>query len=181
MSDQNQPPGGSQPPGQQPPGQQPQGGYPPPGGYQPPGGGYPPPGGYPGQPPGGYGAPAQQPRGGSGLAATALVLGILALLFSWTVVGGVLLGLPAVVLGLVASGRAKRGRARGRGLAIGGIITGILGVVGAIVVIALGVSFLNSDTGQNLRDCLEAAGGDQAAVDQCEQQFRDQIEDRFGG
>ena len=80
--------------------------------------------GYGQQP--GYGqAP---PRGGSGLAVAALILGILALITFWTVIGGVVLGLVAVILGFIARSKAKHG-AGGGGMALGGLITGLLGIV----------------------------------------------------
>jgi hypothetical protein len=61
------------------------------------------------------GQPYQTQRAGAGLAIAALVLGILALLLSWTILGGVVLGLLAIILGWVASRRARRGLASGRG------------------------------------------------------------------
>ncbi len=109
------------------------------------------------------------------MAVTALVLGLIALIGSVTVVVGILFGLIAIILGFIASGKAKRGQGGGRGMAIAGIITGMLGVVVAIGLIALGASLLNSDTGQNLRDCLQDAGSDQAAIDECERDFQDDL------
>jgi hypothetical protein len=131
-----------------------------------------------------YAAQYQQgppPKRGKGLAISALVLGILALLLSWTVLGGILFGLIAVVLGLVASSKAKKGRAGGRGMAIAGIVLGVVGIVIAGALIALGASFLNSEEGQRLQDCLDEAGQDQAAIEQCNDRFGDDLMDRFGG
>jgi hypothetical protein len=113
------------------------------------------------------------------MAIAALILGALALLSSWTLIGGILLGLAAVVLGFIASGRAKRGQGSGRGMAITGIILGLLGLAAAIALIVGAVTFLNSDTGQELQDCLDRAGSDQAAIDSCERRFEDDIMDRF--
>ncbi len=64
---------------------------------------------YPGQL--GY---APEPQKSNALAITALVLGILALLSFWTLVGGYLLGAVAIVVGIVALRRANSGRAGGR-------------------------------------------------------------------
>ena len=122
----------------------------------------------------GYGYPQPQRRS-SGLAIAALVCGVLALLSSWTVIGGILLGAVAVILGFVALARVKRGLAAGRGLAIAGIITGILGTVLAIALIAVGVSLLNSDAGQRLQDCLSDAGNDDAAIAQCQREYQDDL------
>jgi hypothetical protein len=86
-----------------------------------------------GSPPYGYGPP---PGSGptNGLAIAALILGILAIISCWSVAGGVLFGIAAVVLGIIAR---RRDRAAGRraGVANAGLITGIAGIV-------LGVGFL---------------------------------------
>ena len=124
---------------------------------------------YPAQP-GGYGQPG--PHGGAparrnGLGTAALVLGILAVLTCWTVIGGIVLGLAAVVLGVLGRGRAKRREADNGGMALAGIITGVIGIVLAALLIVAGVSLLNSPEGQQLQDCLDRAGSNQAAVDQC--------------
>lgn len=149
------PPQGSQPagtPGYGAPGQPPgQPGY----GAPPPSGGY-------GAPPPGSGA---APRNGLGIAA--LVLGLLALFSSWTVVGGILFGLLAIVLGIIGRGRAKRGEANNGGLALAGIILGALGLLISIGIIALGVSLFSSDTVQDLKDCVERATTD-AEIQQCQ-------------
>ncbi|MBK7586806.1 MAG: DUF4190 domain-containing protein [Myxococcales bacterium] len=149
------PPGGYGPPGAPPPGGYgppgaPPGGYgppgAPPGGYGPPGGGgFQPPGGY--APPGGGGKPITggkqtmalhamtidpttgMPKGekppASPAAVLALVCGILMCL-------GPLTGIPAIVAGIIARKAAKRDPANvgGGGLAIAGIILGIVNLLG---------------------------------------------------
>ncbi|MET0797839.1 MAG: DUF4190 domain-containing protein, partial [Rhodococcus sp. (in: high G+C Gram-positive bacteria)] len=68
----------------------------------PPPGNYPSPGEYPQQ--GGYqqGGYEQQPVAPKNTIGTvALVLAILGVLFSWTIVGGIVLGLIAIVLGFI--------------------------------------------------------------------------------
>lgn len=69
------------------------------------------------------------------MAIAALVLGILSLVgvFCWGV-GGILLGLPAVVLGFLGMKKAKElPGAPQKGVAIGGIVTGALGLVGGLL------------------------------------------------
>ncbi|PRH76206.1 hypothetical protein C6N75_26880 [Streptomyces solincola] len=132
--------------------QQPQYGAPQqPGGYgypAPQQGGYPgeAPGGYPGAPGGaypapesGYGGPAQA-RNGLGVAA--LVCGIIGAVsgvvpFLFWLAG--LLGLLALIFGLVGRGRAKRGEATNKGVATTGAVLGlvslILAVVGVVIVV----------------------------------------------
>lgn len=131
------PPGdGSQQPQYQSPQQYPQ---PPQGQYgQPPQGQYPP-GGY-GQPQ--YGAP---PSKNNGMAITALILGILALLLAWIPIVNflsIVLGLAAVVLGFL--GMRKAAVAGGRGLAIGGIVTGGLALLATILMIVVAAIWLNN-------------------------------------
>jgi hypothetical protein len=43
------------------------------------------------------------------------------------------------------------------------------------LLIAVGVSVLNSPAGKNLRSCLSNAHGDQAKIQQCNDQYRDQV------
>jgi hypothetical protein len=128
------------------------------------------PGSAPGYDPAGYGQ--QQPvvrRNGLGVAA--LVLGILALLTSITLVGGIVLGLAAVVLGVLGRGRVQRREADNGGVATAGIVLGVLGIVVSAAIIALGVSIFNSDSGKKYQDCLNGAGSDRAAAQACADQF----------
>ena len=120
--------------------------------------------------PGPYGQQPVQARNGFGTAA--LVLGILALVSSITVVGGILLGLVAIVFGALGRGRAKRGEATNGSSATAGLVLGIVALVVAGGLIAVGASFLNSDEGQKLRDCLQQAGSDPAAQQQCQVDFQ---------
>ncbi len=97
---------------------QPQGQYPPPQGQ------YPPPGQYPPQgqvPPGGYSmAPAA--KAGNGMAVASLVCGFLFCIPAIT-------GLLAVVFGLAGFSRGKDPRRGGRGMAMAGIILGLVSLV----------------------------------------------------
>jgi ABC-type Fe3+ transport system permease subunit len=122
--------------------------------------------------------PASHQQPGSdkkGLSIAALVLGILALPAILTVIGGILLGLIALVLGIVAARGASRGKNGGRGMAITGAVLGVVGIVVSGIIVAVGVSFLNSDTGQDLQDCISQAGDDQTAIDQCQRDLEDDL------
>lgn len=140
-------------------------------------------GGYTPMPPAGPGAPqaqqARQPRNGFGV--TALVLGILALVLCWTVLGGIILGVLALIFGIVGLVRANRGEATNKGMSISGIVTGAIGlVVGIIFAVAVG-SFL-SLFGQQIsdfQDCVNQANGDQAQIMQCRQQYQQDIQDQL--
>lgn len=120
-----------------------------------------------------YGGPLiSAPRNGFGVAA--LVLGILALISFFTVVGGIVLGLLALVFGILGRKRAKRGEANNGGMALAGAITGGIGLVltiGYLVVIAV---FLNSDSGKKLRNCL-ADADTPAARTACQVQFQQDV------
>ncbi|KWX68606.1 DUF4190 domain-containing protein [Mycobacterium sp. NAZ190054] len=158
---------------------------PPPGSY---------PGGYPPQPYGAYGGyggyggygefpppvPAP-PRNGLGTAA--LVLAIVGLLLCWTVAGGVLLGIAAIVLGFLARGRVKRGEATNGGVALAGIVLGAVAIVASLVIVAiyatLGVALFKDLGGGDYVECLQRAGSDQQAVQQCADEFTQRVEESF--
>lgn len=128
MTDSTQPPEGNSGFGQTGPGSQPSSG-----GYQPPtyeSGGYEQQGPY--RQNQGYGPGSNQTNG---LAIAALVVGILALLSFFTIIGGLLLGLVAVVLGVMGLSKSKHMNGSGRGIAIGGIVTGVIGALLSLLLI----------------------------------------------
>lgn len=63
-----------------------------------------------------------------------------------------MLGLVGVILGIVALVKVKNGTASGKGMAIGGIVTGALGMIVAVVVLILGLIGMGM-----LSDCAENA------------------------
>lgn len=151
---QYQAPQGQYPQGQYSQGQYPQGQYPQ---------GQFPPAGY-GQP---YGAP---PSGSNGLAITALVLGVLAVITFWLPPLALVLGIVAVVLGFL--GMRKADEVGGRGLAIGGLVTGAIGLLIGLGLIILGALIWNVAT--------EAAEGWEYELEQELQELEDlnhQLED----
>ncbi len=120
-----------------------------------------------------YGEPQRLVRNGLGIAA--LVLGILALVFCWTIFGGIIFGIIAIPLGLIGRARAKRGEASNGGMALTGVILGALGLLVSVGFIVATVAFVHSDTGKNLTDCLNKAGNDQTAQQKCTNEFRNKI------
>jgi hypothetical protein len=137
-------------------------------------GSYPPP---PPQPYAGYIARPPAPRNGLGIAA--LIVAIVALLSVWSVIGGIILGVVAVILGFVGWGRVKRREATNGGIAIAGIALGALAIVISLIFIPIWMSVFNEVGGGDYVDCLSRAGSDQNAIQQCATQFRNRIEDRF--
>jgi H+/Cl- antiporter ClcA len=123
-----------------------------------------------------YDAPPQGRPLGSGLAIASLVVGILALVTFWTYVGGILLGLIAIVLGVLALGRVRKGRAAGRGMAITGVVLGTLGLLLSLAFIALTVWVFNSSGGSTFTECVANAGGDRTKIEQCQKDFQRQID-----
>lgn len=105
----------------------------------------------------GYAQP-QQPQT-NGPAVAALVCGIIALLLSWIPFVNLLaiaLAIVAVVTGLVGMRRAGDPRYGQRGLAIGGLLTGVLGLLVAVTILAfIGSFFADPDVRRDIMDEFE--------------------------
>lgn len=142
-----------------------------------PGSGYPPP-----PPPpyanAAYGPYTAAPRNGMGT--TALVLGIVGLLTSWSVVGGLLFGLGAVACGVIGRNRVKEGLADNAVVAGAGIALGALATVLAVVFVFVVIGFYRQVGFSDYTDCMTRAGQDQNAQSTCVQDFRSRIEKEFG-
>lgn len=163
----------------------------PPSSYPPPS--YPPPSSYPqqyptGPYPGGYPPPPQQPYAAytppptgpkNGIGIAALVVALLSLPAVLTVFGGFVLGLVAIVLGFLGYRRVKKGEANNGGIAIAGIVLGLVGIALNAALIAFGVWGFMKVGGGDYFDCMTSAGDDRAAQLQCEDEFRGNIENRF--
>ncbi|CAM5278431.1 hypothetical protein SAVIM338S_00097 [Streptomyces avidinii] len=125
---------------------------------------------YPGStPPPAPGADPAPAAKRNGLAVAALVTGLASLLLLWLWFVGIPLALVAIGLGIAALRRA-RGGAGGRGMAISGLVLGSVTVVIAGILVAVGVSILNSDEGKDLRSCLNNAQTQQDQQD-CTNRF----------
>lgn len=128
----------------------------------------------PGQP--AYGAPYDSgygpaaPRNGMGTAA--LVLGIIGLVLFWTVVLGVILGVLALIFGIIGRKRATRHEASNGGVALAGAILGGVALVGSIIVIAAGAAFYqhHKTAFDNYTDCVRHATTQQERQ-ACQDQF----------
>lgn len=129
---------------------------------------YPP---YPGQPPTG---PRNQ------LGTWALVLAMLALLFSWSILGGVIGGAIAVVLGFAGRGRAARGAADNAPIANAGIGLGALAVIVGVAFVPIWIGFFTEAGMGDYVRCMEQAGTDRTAQEQCENTFRERVEWEYG-
>jgi hypothetical protein len=86
----------------------------------------------------------------SGIAITALVFGVLSIPLAFAIYLGLLVGLLAVALGVAGLVVTRGGRLAGRGMAVAGLVTGLLGLVFAA---ALGLYGLHT-----YRDCQDRLG-----------------------
>ncbi|GAA3890885.1 hypothetical protein GCM10023084_49360 [Streptomyces lacrimifluminis] len=82
---------------------------------------------------GGYGWAPMAPQPMNGLGTASLVVGIVSAVFFCLWPLAIILGILAVVFGLIARGRARRGQATNAGQALAGIICGVAGIILAIV------------------------------------------------
>lgn len=112
----------------------------------------------------------------NGMAVGALITGILSIPLLFLFGFGVLLGIVAVILGIIAVRRANRGEGSGRGMAIGGIVTGAVSIVLGILFLIFALVFGMGMFGE-MEACLEETGGDTA---ECERRLEEDLMDRFG-
>jgi len=107
----------------------------------------------------------------NGMGVAALVLGILGVLTAVFLVGG-LLGVVAIICGAVGVGRVNRGEATNRGMAITGIVLGVIAALITVGALVFGSMF--SDEIQDLNACNNQATT-QAERDACAQQFGNDV------
>lgn len=135
------------------------------------------PAGYPPPPNYGYPSPPAAPKNGLGI--TSLVLAVIALVSVATVVGPIVLGVGAIVVGFFGHGRVKRGVANNGGVAISGIALGALAIIVGLAFVAIWTTVWKDVGGGNYIDCMQNAGSDQFKLRRCEDQFRQNVEDRL--
>ena len=69
----------------------------------------------------------------NGLGVASLVVGLVALLASLTVVGGLMLGVLAAMLGLLARAQVRHGQASNGDAAMTGVVLGVLAIVASLI------------------------------------------------
>jgi hypothetical protein len=87
----------------------------------------------------------------------------------------IVFGALALVFGIIGRQRAARGEATNKGMATAGLVLGIIAVLMGIGGLVIIIVVASSDTVGNLIECLEDAGSDQAAIDDCERRFADEL------
>jgi uncharacterized Tic20 family protein len=139
---------------------------------------------YPAADQGGYGNEVHpdllRPRNGAGRAA--LFCGVLALICAigffliLTVPLAIVLGLAAVVLGIMGRGRARKGIATNRGSATLGLVSGFLALLLLAGLAIGGVALFNSNkdnpTFKNFGQCAQDAGTNSQKLQDCAKQFK---------
>ncbi|MEU7166504.1 DUF4190 domain-containing protein [Streptomyces morookaense] len=86
-----------------------------------------------------WGAPGWQPaqRPDNALGTAAMVLGIVGIVFSPTIVFGVILGVLAIVLGAIGRNKARTGLANNGGQALAGLVLGSAALLATALMLAL--------------------------------------------
>jgi Domain of unknown function (DUF4190) len=116
-----------------------------------------PPGSYP--PPPYPDFPTRPPGQSTGYAVASLVIGILAVVTAPVLIG-LVLGVMAVVMGISARRRVKRGEAAHGGLAIAGIAFGVLAIVIGLAVGAIfAFGFATDQFNEDYQHCLGEHNG----------------------
>ncbi len=122
-----------------------------------------------------------RPRNGAGRAA--LFCGVLALICAIgffllvTVPVAILLGLAAIVLGVMGRSRVRRGIATNAGSATAGIVTGLLALLllGGLAVGGVALYDHNKSAFKNVNACRQDAGSDQNKLQRCAEQFKNDV------
>ncbi|MDL5157724.1 DUF4190 domain-containing protein [Actinomycetospora termitidis] len=139
-------------------------------------------------------AQVMPPKPKNGMGVAALVFGILALLTCWVPIVGLVLGILAIIFGVVGRGRVRKQQATNGGVALTGlwlgVISVVLNIIATVVLGGLFLAFLGVGGGQTLQqyqDCVTAAPNAgtpaqvQQAFEQCQQQFSSQLPNLGGG
>jgi NhaP-type Na+/H+ or K+/H+ antiporter len=117
-------------------------------------------------------------RNGTGTAALAVAL--VGLVFCWSVVGGIVCGVVAVILGWLGRGRAARREANNGEIATAGIALGVIAVAASIAFTVIWAFAWHETGGDHYLDCATRAGSDRSAVQACTDRWLDDLHDRFG-
>ena len=109
-------------------------------------------------------APPQGVQENNGLALAALILGILSIPAIFTVFGGIILGIIAVILGIVGVRKANSivGPGARKGMAVTGLVLGLIAAVVSAVMLVFGIFFAKD----MVEECSQFQN-DQEQLEQC--------------
>ena len=101
--------------------------------------------------------PSVPPPAGGGLAVAALVIGIVAIVLSFTIVFGFVLGGLAIVFGAIALARARTPGTGGKGMGVAGLVLGIVAIFFAVLTIVFVVNLGHAvnDNFSNVPFCID--------------------------
>ena len=102
------------------------------------------------------------------------MIAIIAVVTSLSVMLGLIFGLAAVIVGFSARGRVKRGDADNRGVANAGIFLGVVAIIASVAFFIIAANVL-----RDYVDCASKVGNDSAKVQQCANDFRQHLKDRY--
>ena len=109
---------------------------------------------------------------------TALAAAVLGLVFCWSVVGGVLLGAVAIVMGISGRTRAQRREADNRTVASSGIALGALAIVVSLALVPVWMRFFREVRMPTYFECV-ADTRDQDGARRCADDFQKRIDELF--
>lgn len=115
----------------------------------------------------------------NGFGTAALVLAIGGLAACWSVLGGIALGVGAVVLGFLGRSRAARREANNGEIATAGVALGVLAIVVSVAFVVIWGYAWRDVGGTGYLDCAVRAGNDKQAVDGCTERWLDEVQKRF--
>jgi len=124
-----------------------------------------------------YQAAPAAPKNGLGIAA--LVVAVIGLLGSFTIVFGILAGVVAVILGVIGRSRVKSGAANNGGVALAGIVLGVIAIIVSLVFIPIYVGLFKDIGAGGYLECLQRAGQNSTAVEQCSDELRQTMSNRL--
>jgi hypothetical protein len=96
-------------------------------------------------------------RATGGLAVAALVIGIVAIILSFTVVFGFVLGALAIVFGAISISRARMPGGGSKGMGVAGLVLGLVAIVFAVLMLVFVVNLGNTfdDQFSNIQFCVD--------------------------
>ncbi|MFH1549949.1 MAG: DUF4190 domain-containing protein, partial [Planctomycetota bacterium] len=84
-----------------------------------------------------------RPARPAGMAVASMVLGIISIVIGWIWGLGILLGGLAVIFGVVAKRKCKRGEADGGSMAVTGIVTGLTGAATSALLLVVFINLVS--------------------------------------
>lgn len=109
-------------------------------------------GGYPGYGAYGAGPAGWAPAPNNGLGTAAMVIGIISVVGFCMYGVNIILGILALIFGIIGLGRAKRGEATNRGMVLAGVILGPVGIVIGAAFLGLAIWAATSSDSDSDRD-----------------------------